>query len=265
MRAGCPVIHAIRNSDKVRGLTACHNKLYVLRDAYETQVDTYDIHTYQFRKRRFVAGNDLWDMTCSMRDDCLYMSNFKMKKLHKVIVAGLSAELTLNDFEPRGLAVMSNGNLLVTCRSPNALLEVDGDGGGVIVNTILLPKSVEVPWHAVQLSTGNFAVCHGCGLKRQHGVSIVERSGHVTRSYGNKCGSRSDQLNVPCHLAVDEDDFIFVADCFNKRVTLLSPTLAFMYHLTDQMSYRPQRLCLDRVAQRLYVCQRFGDVLVMQL
>jgi len=159
--------------------------------------------------------------------------------------------------------MLPNGNLLVTCRYPNALLEMDGDGA--IANKILLPKSVAVPWHAVRLRSGNFAVCHGSGLNKEHRVCIVDSSGCVTKTYGRKCGSQRDQLNIPCHLAVDEDDFILVADCLNTRVTLLSPTLTFMHHVIDNMDSRPQRLYLDRDTKRLFVGQRCGDILVMQL
>jgi len=266
MPAGCKVIHTIKASGvEVCGLSVCQSELHVLLcDTKEGQIKTYDIHNYKNKQARLSTPvSVMWDMASSVTDNCLYMSNLHTNKLQKVTRTGSLTDFRVAGSQIRGLAMLPNGNLLVTCRNPDALTEVGGDGA--IVNKILLPKSVMQPWHAVWLSTGNFAVCHGSGPNSEHRVCIVESSGHVTRSFGSYYGSESSELNVPCHLAVDENDFIFVADCINKRVTLLCPMLTFVCHVTDKMKSRPQRLYLDRDAQRLYVGQQWGHVLVVQL
>ena len=56
-------------------------------------------------------------------------------------------------------------------------------------------------------------------------------------------------------MAVDKDGFVFVADCWNDRVVLLSPTLEFVREITG-LGGTPRRLCLDhfqRMKLRLYV------------
>jgi len=56
-------------------------------------------------------------------------------------------------------------------------------------------------------------------------------------------------------LAVDKDEFIYVADSNNKRVLLLSPTLSFVREIvsSDQLKWNPIRLFLDVDTRRLYV------------
>ena len=67
-------------------------------------------------------------------------------------------------------------------------------------------------------------------------------------------------------MAVDEDSqFIFVADCLNNRVVMLSPTLEFVRHISEGLSH-PRRLYLHHATRRLYVGQHDdGDVDVIQL
>ena len=89
----------------------------------------------------------------------------------------------------------------------------------------------------VQLTTGQYVVTF------RDRVCIVDNDGRVTRSYCGQCGSGVGQLTcVPRHLAVDEDSqFIFVADFFNDRVVVLSPTLEFVLYINERLS-RPRRL-----------------------
>ena len=60
---------------------------------------------------------------------------------------------------------------------------------------------------------------------------------------------------MPAHLAVDDNEFVFVADVFNRRVTLLSPTLSYIRQVasSDKLKWRPCRLHLDVQRRRLYV------------
>ena len=62
---------------------------------------------------------------------------------------------------------------------------------------------------------------------------------------------------MPCHLAVDDNEFVFVADVNNRRVTLLSPTLEYVRQVVsrDQLKGWPGRLCLDTERRVLYVAE----------
>ena len=162
---------------------------------------------------------------------------------------------------PRGLSVTPGGNLLVTCPCPNKLLELSADNGQC-VRKITLQSDILNPSHGVQLTTGQYVVCHG-GSWNLDRVCIVDDDGRVTRSYGGQYGSDVGQLNWPRHMAVDEDSqFIYVADCENNRVVLLSPTLEFVRYVSEKLS-APYRLHLDHTTRRLYVAQLFGIVVVI--
>jgi len=98
-------------------------------------------------------------------------------------------------------------------------------------------------------------------------VCLVDVEGRVTRSYGGQRGRGVGQLAVPWHLAVDEDSqFIFVADCSNHRVVLLSPTLEFVRQFSEGM-FGAWRLCFHQTTRRLFVgeCVGGGRVAVIQL
>ena len=94
---------------------------------------------------------------------------------------------------------------------------------------------------------------------------MVDDEGRVSRSYGGQRGSGVGQLDWPRHLAVDEDSqFIFVADCRNTRVVLLSPTLDFVREFSEGV-WRPFRLYFHQATRRLFVSQERHDVAVIQL
>ena len=153
----------------------------------------------------------------------------------------------------------------VTCRGePNKLVELSADSGQC-VREIALQSDIVWPWHGVQLTIGQFVVCHGwrSGLRQ---VCVVGDDGKVTGSYGGQCGSDVGQLNAPCHLAVDKDSqFIFVSDRFNRRVVLLSSTLEFVRYVSEELS-GAHRLYLHQATRRLFVGKLWdGDVTVIQL
>ena len=65
-------------------------------------------------------------------------------------------------------------------------------------------------------------------------------------------------------LAVDKDsEFIFVADEWNGRVVLLSPTLEFVRYVSEELS-EPRRLYFDHTTRRLFVGHK-DNVAVIQL
>jgi len=163
---------------------------------------------------------------------------------------------------PCGLSVTPSANLLVACHRSNKLVELSADSGQC-VREITLQSDIEYPRHAVQLTTGQYVVCHGGS--RIHRVCIYDDDGRVTRSYGGQEGSGVGQLDWPRHLAVDEhSQFIFVADYYNDRVVVLSMTLQFVRYISEGLS-KPQRLYLHQETRRLYVGQWNRGVAVIQL
>ena len=81
---------------------------------------------------------------------------------------------------------------------------------------------------------------------------------HIVRSHVGQRGSDTGHYHAPYHLAVDDNEFVFVADLNNRRVTLLSPTLDYVSQVVvsrDQLKWWPHRLYLDIQRRQLYVAE----------
>ena len=272
--AAASVIKNISTVDHVRGVTSVDDELFVLLDERDdNQVRVYSINDYQQRRHLNVSRyepDDPSDMTSCVRHKCLYMSDHDNRCIHRYELAS-SATATSKwsvPGKPCGLSVTPSGNLLVTCLEPNKLVELSVDSGECL-REIALQSDIECPLYSVQLTTGQFVICHGGAYSDLHRVCVVGDDGKVTRSYGGQRGSDVGQLNAPLHLAVDKDSqFIFVADPGNHRVVLLSPTLEFVRYI-EGLSW-PQRLYYHQATRRLFVGRSgllglVGDVRVIQL
>jgi len=122
----------------------------------------------------------------------------------------------------------------------------------------MVPSDVINPWHAIQTRSGQFIVCRGGRGDPVHRVCMMSDDGrHIVHSHGGQQGTDTGQYRVPAHLAVDDNEFVFVADVNNRRVTLLSPTLEYVRQVVsrDQLKWRPHRLCLDTERRVLYVAE----------
>ena len=110
--------------------------------------------------------------------------------------------------------------MLVTCPNVRKIKEFSTDGQ--LLRELTLPEDVVSPWHSIQLSSGEFIVCHGKDNDPVHRVCLIDSDGSVVRSFSGPAGSDSQRMNVPGHMAVDRNGFVFVDDVYNSRVLLLS-------------------------------------------
>jgi len=145
-------------------------------------------------------------------------------------------------------------NVLVTCPWVSKIKEFSSHGD--LLRELTLPDDVITPQHAIQTRSGQFIVSHGEIDDPVHGVCMISADGrHIVHSHGGQRGSDTGQYTVPRHLAVDDNEFVFVADHGNHRVTLLSPTLEYVREVVsrDQLKGEPWRLYLDTRQRLLYV------------
>jgi len=100
-------------------------------------------------------------------------------------------------------------------------------------------------------------VCHGDRDDPLHRVCLIGSDGQVVKSYGGPPGAGSEHMQVPMHMAVDGNDFVFVADRNSHRVLLLSPALTYVREVVsrEQFHWYPRRLSLDVQRRRLYVAE----------
>ena len=185
---------------------------------------------------------------------CLYISDHIAGCIHRLGLQGNATQWPVSAVAPRGLSVNAAHNVLVTCRYIRKIKEFSPRGD--LLRDITLPDDVINPWHAIQLTSGQFIVCHGVDTDRVHRVCTVSADGdEIVRSHGGQRGSDTGQYDGPSYLAVDNNGFVFVADEDNQRVTLLSPTLSYIRQVVsrDQVKWWPAFLCLDVQRRRLYV------------
>ena len=185
----------------------------------------------------------------------MYISDPSGQCIHRLDLDGNTQLWPVSD-RPSCLSVNTCHNLLVTCTEARKIKEFSPRGE--LVRDVILPDDVINPWHAIQLTSGQFIVCHGSALSNDpvHGVCKISSDGrHVVQSHGGQPGPAAGQYNEPHHLAVDDNEFVFVVDGNNRRVTLLSPTLNYIRHVVsrDQLKWLPYTQCLDVQRGRLYV------------
>jgi len=97
---------------------------------------------------------------------------------------------------------------------------------------------------------------HGQPGDEVNRVCVVSEDGHrIVHSHGGQRGSDTGQYNGPLHVALDDNEFVFVADFVNRRVAFLSPTLEFVRQVVSpgKLNGSPCRLCFDAARRYLYV------------
>ena len=247
------VVHTLNEGEVVYEVTSLAGEIYVLRHERD-QVEVYDNITYRLQRCLTVPNlRSFIDIASCEHYCCIYISDADAECIRRLDAQGAATQWPMND-KPWGLSVNAQHNLLVTCREARKIKEFTTDGH--IVRTMSLPGDVINPWHTVQSRSGQFIVCHGYPGDAVHRVCMISADGrHIVHSHGGQRGSRTGQYDVPVHLAVDNDEFVFVVDVYNRRVTLLSPTLHYVRQVvsSDQLKWRPERVYLDTHKRFLYV------------
>jgi len=249
-----PVRHNLLQGDGVWGVTTLDNVIYVLRDKDMEQIAAYDADSYRLQKKFSVPDlHGAYDIVACPHYQCLYVSGDCDSCVHRVaLINGAVTSWSVYDTY-RGLSVTDTHSVLVTCIEVRKIKEFRT--GGKLLRQIQLPKDVMSPLHTIQLSSGEFIVCHGDIPDPVNRVCLIDSNGHVVKSYGGRKGTGTQQIDVPIHLAVDRNGFVFVVDLNNDRVLLLSPALTFVCEVLsrEQLKWTPLRLWLDSDIRRLYV------------
>ena len=158
---------------------------------------------------------------------------------------------------PAGLSVNRAYNLVVACSEPNKLQEYTTHGS--LVREICLQAGVRCPFHAIQLSTGQYVVSQ---YKSPGVFSVVGVDGQVIHSYGQSHTSDVGQMKYPSNLAVTKNDDILVADTYSNRILAIIRSTGCVQELAltvDDGIHVPCGLCLDKSRGRLYVGEWGGQ------
>ena len=248
------VVETLPEGAPVAGVTSLGEEIYLLRGKAIDQVEVYEVISYRLVRCLTVPNaRGFNDMTSCPDVLCLFICDSMAESVHRLnLPSGNATSWPVND-RPSSLSVNARHSVIVTCSRVGKIKEFSPRGE--LLRDVTLPGDVINPWHAVQLRCGEFVVCHG-GDDPSHGVSRLSWDGRrVVHSHAGQPGSDAGQYDVPYHLAVDDDEFVFVSDRNNRRVTLLSPTLGEVGGVVsrNQFKWKVQRLCLDVVGRRLYV------------
>jgi len=257
--------HVIASQDRgnVGAVTLLDDDVFVVRYNSQGQVEVYDAGTFTLRRHITVhgLGTVTSGVTACDRNKCLYLSNYYNNSVHRVELSGSNAKkMWTVSSNPRGLSVNIAHNLVVACRDANKLQEYTTHGS--LVREICLQPGVTKPWHAIQLSTGDYVVSQWSpGV-----VSVVGKDGQVVHSYGQSQTSDVGQMKSPTSLAVTKNDNILVADHINNRILSINRSTGCVQELTlsvDGGIQGPLGLCLDESRGRLYVGEYGGQQRVL--
>ena len=245
-------------------MTLLAGEIYLLRLKPEDhdQVEVYDVNTYHLLRHITVPdARRFTDMTSCEHYRCVYIGDWYVDCIHRLDVQGTVTRWAVND-QPLSLSVNAAHNVIVTCPIVGIIKEFSSHGD--LLRELKLLDDVIWPWHAIQTRSGRFIVYHGGFCDSAHRVCMMRADGRrLVHSHGGRRGSVCGQDDSLNHLVVDDNEFVFVADQFKRRVTLLSPTLEYVRQVVsrDQLMGIPHRLYLDTQQRLLYVaiCDEFKD------
>jgi len=252
------VVHTLPEGRTVGGVTSLGNEIFLLRrkgrNGGRDEVEVYDVITYRLQRCLTVPNiRAVIDMTSCEHNQCLYISDDAVECVHRIAVHGAATHWPAHDV-PWCLSVNAAHNVIVTCIFVGKIKEFSSHGD--LLRELTLPDDVVTPLHTVQSRSGQFIVGYGGRDDPIHRVCMISADDYdIVHSHGGQRGSDIGQYNEPVHLAVDDNEFVYVADINNRRVTLLSPTLSYVRQVvsSDNLKWRPNRLYLDVQRRRLYV------------
>jgi len=245
------VTHAVPGENEVFAVTSLDDHVYAVRYS-KKEVEVYDAVTLTLQRCLPVAGisSRVSGIAACSRNKCLYLSGW-YKPIHRVNLATGVVKKWPVAARPRGLSVNGNHNVLVVCENDEKLQEYTTKGR--LVREIRLPAGLGSPWHAIQLSTGDYVVSH---WQSPGVVSVVGVDGRLLRSYQPSSSSDVGPMNGPRSLAVTKHGDILVADQFNDRILAINSSLtrAQVFPLPADVGLeQPVGLCLDDTRDRLYI------------
>jgi len=257
--------HVIPSQERtgVYAVTSLDDDVFVVRDDSQ-RVEVYDAVTFTLQRRIAIRGLGTGPsgITACARNKCIYVCSTDNASVHRVELSGSNA---VNKWSvargPRGLSVNIAHNLVVACLDANKIQEYTTHGS--LVREICLQAGVTRPWHAIQLSTGDYVVSQftSWGV-----VSVVGVDGQIVHSYGQSQTSDVGQMKSPSGLAVTKNDDILVADGDNNRILSINRSTGCIQELAlsvDDRIRRPHGLCLDESRDRIYVGEVLGRCRVL--
>ena len=226
-----------------------NDKLY-LPVSKSSDIRVYNVEPFTYLKT--ITVNGMKRPSDIVADEhALYISEFEDKLIHRIQLPEESvSNWTVGGIESK-LSIAKNGNVIVASWRPARIFEYTSFGN--LVREIVVNRfdaNLIGLQHAIQLEGDKFLVCHTTSTR--HRVCMIDYYGRVINCYGGNKGSGIGQLDLPSHLAIDRNGFIFVLDRDNNRIVQLNSLLEYISEIEIQ---KPVRILLNEDRRRLYVIE----------
>jgi len=282
VKSSTPIVtHVIpsQGGGGVCAVTSLGDDVFVVRHNSQ-QVEVYDAETLTLQRHIAVHGLGWsYGLVACPNNNCLYASDWT-NNINRVELSGSNAVKKWSVAgHPAGLSVNIAHNLVVACNGANKLQEYTTHG--YLVREICLQSGMTSPWHAIQLSTGDYVVSQNTSPGVVSVVGVDRRviysqwtspgvrvgvDGQLIHSYGQPETSDVGQMKYPTSLAMTKNDDILVADQDNHRIVSINRSTGCVQELAlsvDSGILRPFGLCLDELRDRLYVGEGGGQQRVL--
>lgn len=188
--------------------------------------------------------------------DWIYVLERESECIWKVSASEASASTPNECFEgvmAHALSLTPDGHLMLTVRGVHSSLVICQTSDGKAVRDITLPGGMDSLWHGLATVQGDFVVSHRRG--KAHQVSkILGESGELCNSYtGSSTRMWSPLMDTPCHMTIDDEGQIYVADQKNQRVLLFDAEFQVPRVLLMTEGGCPNRLSFNQETGQLLV------------
>jgi len=208
---------------------------------------------------------DLQDIAACYRKQCIYISECAPDGcVHRLGLDGSVCRWPVKC--AAFMSVMRSSNLLVACddgswNGVGRLREISSENGDCVRKiSPQLPADPNLAIrHSIQLSDSEFVICYFDG--ETTGISRIDNDGRILQSHDSL-------LRMAYYMAVDNDNFLLVADYVRNEILVFDPSLNFVCRVAERFVDGPSSLFYDDLTRRLYVGQGDRDernVVVIQL
>ena len=216
----------------------------------------YDIDTLAHQRKITVEGLvHGWDIVAHA--NVLYVSEYKDKLIHRIQLSDETTSHWSVNSKYLKMSINRKGNVVVSSFELNTIVEYTPYG--ICVREIQLDgikKTIRYLEHAIQLDDDRFVICHS--TKTHSRVCIIDSNGRMVNNYGGKSGSEIGLISWPCHLAIDRNGLILVADYHNNRIIQLNASLEYIGEFIPGSVglKKPRRMHLHENTRRLYIADK---------
>lgn len=237
----------------IAGVAMLEDLIYVVSDK-SSVVETFDLETLVFKSSYYLAElANPWDLASCKLNKCLYImdSSSSVNKSSKYILRVDSDLQALTKWstiieEHGNLSVTSDGNVILTLSDWSKLFIYNPDG--IRKNVVTLWVDTIHPTHAIKISNDHFLISYGSNKDDIRRICQINENGDLVIA-------SIESMRTSSYLAVDEAGQVFVTDQGNSRVCAFNSDLELMGEVISKKHglRSPQRICLDRKAQRLVI------------